>query len=218
MIVSHEHKFIFAKTRKTAGTSLEVFLEPLCGEQDVVTPVSPAYQDSETATHKPRNHQGFRNHAPADMIRSLVGESVWNSYYKFSVERNPWDKMVSMYWWRKFQYKIEDDFASFCRKAVQSPDNVYTCPSDFHFYTIDSRLCVDKVIQFESLLNDFSSVCEHLGLGAVDALPRAKAKIRKEKRHYSEYYDDELRELIARRFQSEIDLFGYKFSPDAARE
>ena len=211
MIVSHEHNFIFVKTRKTAGTSLEVFLEPLCGEQDVVTPVSPAYQDSETATHKSRNCQGFRNHAPADMIRSLVGEPVWDSYYKFSVERKPWDKMVSMYWWRKFQYKIDDDFASFCRRAILQPDNVYTCPSDFHFYTIDSKLCVDKVIQFESLLDDFSSVCEHLHLGRVDTLPRAKSKLRKEKHHYSEYYDDELRDLVAERFRNEIELFRYEF-------
>ena len=211
MIVSHEHEFIFVKTRKTAGTSLEVFLEPLCGEQDVVTPVSPAYQDSETVTHRPRNHDGFRNHAPANIIRGLVGDAAWNDYYKFSVERSPWDKMVSMYWWRKFQYNIDDDFASFCHKAVESPNNVYTCPSDFHFYTLNGELCVDTVIQFESLLADFSSVCEHLGLGSVSALPRAKSKIRKEKRHYSEYYDDELRELVAERFRNEIEMFGYEF-------
>ena len=177
MIVSHEHKFIFVKTRKTAGTSLEVFLEPLCGERDVVTPVSPAYQDNETVSHRPRNNEGFRNHAPASMIRAQVGEDVWNSYYKFSVERRPWDKMVSMFWWRKFQYRLEDDFASFCRKAIEQPNNVYTCPSDFHFYTIDGMLCVDKVIQFETLMDDFSSVGEHLGLGKVDALPRAKSQI-----------------------------------------
>lgn len=215
MIVSHEHKFIFVKTRKTAGTSVEVFLEPLCGEQDVVTPVSPAYQDAETATHRPRNYEGFRNHAPASVIRDLVGDDAWNGYYRFSIERNPWDKMVSMYWWRKFQYRIEDGFAEFCRIAVRSPNNVYTCPSDYHFYTIDGELCVDRVIQFESLLDDFSSVCEHLGLGSVDALPRAKGKIRKAKRHYSVYYDDELRDLVAERFRNEIDLFGYEFLADA---
>ena len=217
MIVSHQHKFIFVKTRKTAGTSLEVFLEPLCGEQDVVTPVSPAYHDNETVSHQPRNHEGYRNHAPASVIRAQVGEDVWNRYYKFSVERNPWDKMVSMYWWRKFQYNSVDDFDSFCRKAVAQPDNVYTCPSDFHFYTINDELCVDTVMQFETMMDDFSSVCEHLGLGKVGTLPRAKSKIRKEKRHYSGYYNDALRQLIADRFHNEIELFGYEFKPDAAR-
>jgi hypothetical protein len=211
VIVSHKHQFIFVKTRKTAGTSIEVFLEPLCGEEDVVTPVSPRYQDSETATHKPRNHQGYSNHAAAPRIREIVGESVWNGYYKFSVERKPWDKMVSMYWWRKYQYKIDDDFPSFCRKAIESPNNIYTCPSDYHFYTIDSELCVDKVIQFETLMDDFSSVCDHLNLGNVTSLPRAKAKIRAEKKPYADYYDEALRDLVAQRFQNEIDLFGYEF-------
>ncbi len=31
MIISHEHKFIFLKTKKTAGTSVELALTRLCG-------------------------------------------------------------------------------------------------------------------------------------------------------------------------------------------
>jgi len=42
MIISHEHRFIFVKTRKTAGTSVEVALEPLAGPDGVVTPLLPA--------------------------------------------------------------------------------------------------------------------------------------------------------------------------------
>ena len=41
MIISHKHKFIFVKTRKTAGTSLEIGLSEHCGAQDVITPISP---------------------------------------------------------------------------------------------------------------------------------------------------------------------------------
>ena len=38
MIVSHEHKFIFIKTKKTAGTAIEAALSELCGPSDVITP------------------------------------------------------------------------------------------------------------------------------------------------------------------------------------
>ncbi|MEL6382956.1 MAG: chondroitin 4-O-sulfotransferase, partial [Cyanobacteria bacterium J06626_18] len=31
MIISHEYKFIFLKTRKTAGTSIEIALSKFCG-------------------------------------------------------------------------------------------------------------------------------------------------------------------------------------------
>lgn len=41
MILSHRHKFVFIKGMKVAGTSVEMALAPLCGPEDVVTPISP---------------------------------------------------------------------------------------------------------------------------------------------------------------------------------
>ena len=40
MIISHEHKFIFLKTKKTAGTSIELALSQLCGPDDVIPPIT----------------------------------------------------------------------------------------------------------------------------------------------------------------------------------
>jgi len=37
VIASHRHRFVFVKTRKTAGTSLEIALSRHCGPDDVVT-------------------------------------------------------------------------------------------------------------------------------------------------------------------------------------
>ena len=48
MIVSFQHEFIFVKTRKTAGTSIEMALTPFCGPDDIVTPIDPPDERSRT--------------------------------------------------------------------------------------------------------------------------------------------------------------------------
>lgn len=40
MIISYGNQFIFVKTRKTAGTSVEIALSAVCGDLDIITPIS----------------------------------------------------------------------------------------------------------------------------------------------------------------------------------
>ena len=41
MIASFLHSFVFIKTRKTGGTSVEIVLSSWCGPDDIVTPIEP---------------------------------------------------------------------------------------------------------------------------------------------------------------------------------
>ncbi len=59
MIISHEHRFIFVKTRKTAGTSVEVFLADHVEPGAIVTPVRPPVEG-----HVARNHQRSSTRCP----------------------------------------------------------------------------------------------------------------------------------------------------------
>ena len=107
MIISHKHKFIFIKTNKTAGTSIEIALSKICGSRDVITPISP---EDEALRKKlgyrgPQNCLGlngieFVNHLTAARIKEGVEQKIWNEYYKFCFQRNPWDRIISLYYWR----------------------------------------------------------------------------------------------------------------------
>src|SRR6266852_1175264 len=66
---------------------------------------------------------------------------------------------------------------------------------------------VDHIMRFENLAEDFSALSGTLGLRAV-RLPQYN---RSNREHYSKYYNDELRELVRKRFASEIERFGYTF-------
>ena len=229
MIVSHKHRFIFVKTLKTAGTSIEVFLSSHCGDEDVVTPIIPP-----VPPHCPRNHLGLynplpamrregirrefrrfrqrlksRNHLPAHGIRRRIPRRVWNSYLKFCVERNPWDKTLSHYCWR-----VSRNLPELAGMSFDDYLKTDFLPSDLPRYSDPGNgdLIVDRVLKFESLSQDLSQVFAELGIpfnGDLGA--RAKSGIRNSGQHYREVFDDRQADIVRRKFAREIELFGYAF-------
>lgn len=202
MIISHKFKFIFIKTRKTAGTSIEVYLSELCGPDDIVTPIIP-----HAPPHSPRNYEGFYNHMPGYTIRAQVGSSVWNTYHKFCVERNPWDKVLSHFSMMRSrsngaltfeQYMLVQHF------PVNFP--MYTEPSD------SEAVIVDEILRYEALSEGLSRTFKRLGIPfSGDLGVYAKAGHRTDLRHYTDIYSPEQAELVRKAFSTEIKLNGYSF-------
>ena len=66
------------------------------------------------------------------------------------------------------------------------------------------------MIRYERLVEDFAEVCRRLGLPAPE-LPRLKGGIRDDHHHYSRYYDDATRAIVAERHRNDIEVLGYRF-------
>lgn len=228
MIVSHEHKFIFIKTRKTAGTSIEVFLSDVCSDRDIVTPIIPHVDP-----HVARNFRGvwnpledfrneksrgikrelydlvslrkFYNHIPATTLKRRLPSNIWNDYFKFCVERNPWDKTLS-------HYHNLNGFANGQLTIDQYLANGDFCVDHQKYTDHAGNLMVDRVIKYESLNEHLMEVMGELGIPfSGNLMVKAKSEHRQDRRSYQEVLSDKQRQLISELFSAETRLHGYGF-------
>jgi hypothetical protein len=230
MIISHSHKFIFIKSEKTAGTSIESALSQYCGGDDIVVPINDfRYNRNEKGefVHKSMNadeeYRRIGQHVDASTIRRKVTPEVWNDYLKISLIRNPWDRTISYFFWirrqdpalkprKRFYHHLGIPFDELAqprkafREFLKSDDFV----NNDRFYIIDDQLCVDFIIRYEHLSEDLAEVCRRIGLPPFD-LPHLKTGFRQRRHHYSEYYDDESKAIVAEKHRNDIRLFGYEF-------
>lgn len=222
MIISHEHRFVFLKTQKTAGTSIEVLLERYVEPGAIVTPIEPP-----VAGHTPRNHQRpfnpvpemlatrrvraplsdlkrhrtFFNHIDATRARARLGRKRWDSYFKFCFDRDPWDKTVSWYYW---QTRFLPERPSFRDFVLTDP-----LPSDLDRYSTDGEVAMDFIGRFEHLDADLAVVMDRLGFTDVPSLSREKARSRPVDAGVDPLYTEELDDRVASVFARELVLLGY---------
>ncbi len=212
MIISHQHRFVFLKTRKTAGTSVEIALSTVCGPDDVITTIVEEDEQLRRAAggRGPQNHESpplqrrAYNHMPAQMVRQILGRERWESYFTFSIERNPWDAVVSLYHWR---YRDDPEPMPF-RDFVRSPMVENYATKNARIYRLRGEIAVDRICRYESLTEDVAEVWEQLGLPGDPALPRAKAGVRPAG-SYADYYDPDTAAHVAEVFAPMIRDLGY---------
>jgi hypothetical protein len=165
MIVSHKYQFIFIKTTKTAGTSIEVDINKVLGKDDIATPIFPEVKGHQAQNyiinHEILGEIEFVNHMPAKTVRKLLGDEVWNRYFKFCVEREPVSKVISHY-----SMLVNSPYHNKDTKNLSFNDYIErkNFPVDTAKYTDNrGRLIVDKILRYESLSKDLENTAEYLG-------------------------------------------------------
>jgi len=128
LIISNKYKFIFIKTLKTRGSSVEFYLSQFCEkEKDVITELLPEEEkkrvESKISTGYNFEYQLFSlrlknlmkfkifskkniyDHMSLnELIRSKIVNNI-KEYFIFAFIRNPYDWIVSYFWWHIFFYK-----------------------------------------------------------------------------------------------------------------
>jgi hypothetical protein len=220
MLCSHQFKFIYLKTLKTAGTSVEVLFERYCVPPE-------AYQESHFCGEQVTEYGivGFRglvpegcrfyNHISAQDLKRELGDDIWNSYFKFCVVRNPFDKVVSMFWHRlsanERTFLTEADFSIVRQRFEVFCSDAPNLPRDSHIYKIDSDVVVDKFIRYENLYDDIQDVKRTLGMTSdLFNLRRYKGDFRLRNENFREYYSASAARFVAECFRWELEYFNYQ--------
>lgn len=196
MIINKEHKIIFIHIPRTGGTSIRrLFDFPL---------------------------NGFQNYG--HKIKQSMGEEVYNKYYKFSIVRNPWDRMVSMYHFlrddpigNKYPFpgglKDNESFKDWIMRRFSQgyqrfpKGNLYSFKWLSDWDTKD--IIVDKILKFENYSEELQPILNKCGIPAP--IPHENKSTRKP---YQEYYDEESKEIVGKNFYTDCVLFGYEFDKE----
>jgi len=224
-VISHHHKCIFIHIPKCAGSSIERAL----GHNDNGNlPVEPDHRSIRmlerpipisTLLLSPENllhlalrlrHKLRSHHNPNNTL--TLSPDQYESYFKFTVVRNPWSRAYS--WYRncmrdpnhrkRFGLDDETTLFAFLRKQVGRGALRSQLSSIKSF---SGRIDMDQIVRFETLDADFGKICEALNLSDLE-LPHV---LKGGGDDYRGHFDGASKQLVGRKYIEEIERFGYTF-------
>lgn len=212
MPVSHRLRCIFVHIPKTAGTSIEKALgmhgDWRVEDREIFFGMSTRGQEGAALSSV------FLQHLRAQEIEHLLPQA-FATYFRFSVVRNPWDRLVSAYAnldpnlqqsAEQVGIQLRDlPFETFVERSLDV-DHAHLRPQVDFLTTDRGDLLVDYVARWENLADDFEAICRRLGVAAT--LPHAN---RSKREDYRDYYSAKTRTQVEARYREDIETFGYQF-------
>jgi hypothetical protein len=236
MIISHAHRFIFVKTTKTAGSSMEALLESYLQPGDMMTLRSEIkfdknyiklLKDRGIQTLSKRNDKIF-SHSPLIAAYDKYPES--RNYFSFGVLRNPFQRYVSSFRWNKggkiknilekelstqnLEQRLRSLFLTYIQKGksqlnTRGRNLLQSASSDGHTW------CVDRIHRLEALGELEKDLAAATDL-KIDhkAMPYLKSDTIAIPKKVN-LFTNEAIQLITSQHQWELDALGY-IAPPAA--
>ena len=206
MLISESKSFLFFAFNKTASSSIEDVLRP--HQSRVAYRLLQIRYQLTPAPHKP-----VFKHVQPDVIRHMMGPKKWQSYFKFCFVRNPFARLVSLYFYHR---QIPND-----RHPLASQVNFEewilaggsgSARRSMHDFVTDEagNIIVDFIGQYENIERDFETICNRIDI--VATLPHVN---RSRHTHYATYYTERARREVERRFARDLEVFDYRFEEEA---
>ena len=195
-MISHDKRFVFVHISKTGGNSVQNVLAKYSAHPARPQRSPAGRTEGFEVLYKNENikHWSLRQYAEQWDIRN---------YHKFTVVRNPWDRMLSLYAFRHgVEGKLDPEGLA---GMLDNEDQAVETYRDK--LSLSGTLQIDSVIRFEALQEGFDVVCRDLGIRAK----RLPHRNRSSHGHYRDYYDSVTEEMVRRKYAEDIETFGYDF-------
>ena len=223
-MINHKYKCIFIHIHKTAGGA-----------------IWPSF-DNYNPNIDPDNLPSGGIHHTAEMVKSFVGDEIWNSYFKFTIVRSPWGKKVGSYEHTRRKsgsYGVnptysQENFLYWLKnfKMPKPPCGDYHDMDQFDWLTINDKMAMDYIIRFEHFKEDWKEVVDILQIPEPNELtwgghpkdgyyqfPEAYGFQQMGiPLDYSKYYTKESEDYVSERWKKDIEYFGFKYMSDSYNE
>ncbi len=219
MLISHLKKFIYLKTKKTAGTSLEYYFEKYCMPTDEWIGADDRYREhyfSDTGIIGRRGigpESEWKGHLEASRIKERIGDAVWDSYFKFHAVRNPYEQAISMFYWKRiWEQKLTAGTTIQEQAEFEKWLSNGGYKSDTYIYLINGEFISDDYIRYENLNTDLARICNKLEVPFVpEQLKFFGKNLRPAESTAMAMYTDISKNIIKSVCKFELDYFGYTF-------
>lgn len=213
MIISHSKKFVFVKSRKTGGSSVQIALSKHLDLKDDLVVGSNAARgqvdQSNTAGLNRNRVPPFINHphTPAHMLLEYLKDRVDIGEYRFfTIVRNPYDIAVSRYFWNLTKAgKPNNGSVEGFREYLRSQEYQTSKSWDNLFQFVQATTDQITYLRYENLEEDYKAMCTILN---IPYEPLGHYKTTSGRKHYSFYYRPEDMPFID---QDQVAVFDYKF-------
>ena len=199
-MISHELKFVFIHNPKTGGNSLSLFLKDFLAN-DVIQRKSPMGEGQGISIMCEINKGHQIKHQRIDYYEALYGDRI-KDYFKFAIIRNPYDRLLSSYFFRKGQHDQIFNRQEFINYVKETDWSEYFqhrfIRKDFH------------LIGFENLINELKQVKIFKYSCNFNEYPRLNSSANF-KMDYRKVYDRELKDLAYDKFKEDFQILGYPY-------
>jgi chondroitin 4-sulfotransferase 11 len=164
-------------------------------------------------------------HYTAREIRFYLGRRRFNRYFKFAFVRNPWDRLVSRYYYLRAQ-NSNNPGARINERDYYPPGTLSfsdwllgTGPKRNCIHPLDLRqqlewltdtdgtMLIDYVGRYETLSTDYDKICGHIGIDTK--LPHLNTQ--SPDSDYRKHYTSETVEFVSKQFREDIQQWNYEF-------